>query len=449
MSAPVTLVVGMGATGRSVIRHLAGREPVLAIDTRPAPPYLDEIRASHPQVELLAPGDWPQALAVASRVVASPGLPLDHCWLRQTRAAGVPIVSDIALFLEAAAPTPVIGVTGTNGKSTVVSLLGEVLAAAGRDVAVGGNLGTPALALLAPSRDIYALELSSFQLERLERPGLSAAAVLNVDADHADRHPRLEAYAAIKRRIYAGAAHAVFNAEDPRTFPASVGAGETGPNAVALNGDPLWRLADDALVVNGVRLPTAELALRGRHNHFNVLAAAAIAWLAGVQVEHQRGALRGFAGLPHRCEHVATIDGVAYVNDSKATNVGACCAALEGLANGRGNIVLIAGGDGKGSSFDKLAAATRRHVSRAFLIGRDAGRIEQALGDAAETAPAASMAHAVRLARASARPGDTVLLSPACASFDMYANFEARGDAFAAAVRALAPCPRGRTAASA
>ena len=437
MSGPVTLVVGMGVTGRSVIRHLAGRERVLAIDTRPVPPYRDEIRANHPEVEILAPDDWPRGLDVASRVAVSPGLPPDHCWMRQTRAAGVPIVSDIVLFLEAAAPTPVIGVTGTNGKSTVVSLLGEVLAAAGRNVAVGGNLGTPALTLLGPSRDIYALELSSFQLERIERPGLSVAAVLNVDADHTDRHPRLDAYAAIKRRIYAGATHAVFNADDPGTFPDRVGAGETGANAIALNGDPLWRLADDALVVNGARLTTAELALRGRHNHFNVLAAAAIAWLAGVDVERQRGALAGFAGLPHRAEHVATIDGVAYVNDSKATNVGACCAALEGLGNGRGNVVLIAGGDGKGASFDKLAAVARSHVSRALLIGRDAERIEQVLGDATETVRVGNMARAVRLARAAARPGDTVLLSPACASFDMYANFEARGDAFVAAVRAL------------
>lgn len=445
-----TAVIGLGATGRSVIRHLDGRERLLAIDTRAKPPFLDAVRADHPDVEVLAPRDWPRALAVADRVVVSPGVPLEHCLARSAAAAGLPLTSDIALFREAAQDKPVLGVTGTNGKSTVVALLGELLAGAGLRAGVGGNLGTPALDLLAADRDVYVLELSSFQLERLERPELAVAALLNVSADHGDRHADLDAYAAAKRRIFAGAANVVFNADDPRTSPGrDWQAGhlrKDAGQAIALNGDAGWRLDHEALVVDGKRLATRELALAGRHNHFNVLAAAAVARLAGVEVARLAGVevgrlqrvLTTFRGLPHRTQRVATVGGVTFVNDSKATNVGACVAALEGLGDGERNIALIAGGDGKGASFADLAAAVRRHVSCAVLIGRDAGRIEHALRGHTRTTRAVDMADAVRSARAAAGRGGIVLLSPACASFDMYANFEARGEAFATAVRQLA-----------
>ena len=437
-----TAVIGLGATGRSVIRHLDGRERLLAIDTRAKPPFLDAVRADHPDVEVLAPRDWPRALAVADRVVVSPGVPLEHCLARSAAAAGLPLTSDIALFREAAQDKPVLGVTGTNGKSTVVALLGELLAGAGLRAGVGGNLGTPALDLLAADRDVYVLELSSFQLERLERPELAVAALLNVSADHGDRHADLDAYAAAKRRIFAGAANVVFNADDPRTspgraWPAGHLRSDAG-QAIALNGDAGWRLDHEALVVDGKRLATRELALAGRHNHFNVLAAAAVACLAGVEVGRLQRVLTTFRGLPHRTQRVATVGGVTFVNDSKATNVGACVAALEGLGDGERNIALIAGGDGKGASFADLAAAVRRHVSCAVLIGRDAGRIEQALRGHTRTTRAVDMADAARSARAAAGRGGIVLLSPACASFDMYANFEARGEAFATAVRQLA-----------
>lgn len=437
-----TAVIGLGATGRSVIRHLDGRERLLAIDTRAKPPFLDAVRADHPDVEVLAPRDWPRALAVTDRVVVSPGVPLEHCLARSAAAAGLPLTSDIALFREAAQDKPVLGVTGTNGKSTVVALLGELLAGAGLRAGVGGNLGTPALDLLAADRDVYVLELSSFQLERLERPDFAVAALLNVSADHGDRHADLDAYAAAKRRIFAGAANVVFNADDPRTSPGGAWrAGhlrEDAGRAIALNGDVDWRLDDEALVVDGKRLATRELTLAGRHNHFNVLAAAAVARLAGAEVDRLHRVLTAFRGLPHRTQRVATVGGVTFVNDSKATNVGACVAALEGLGDGERNIALIAGGDGKGASFADLAAAVRRHVSCAVLIGRDAGRIEQALRGHTRTTRAVDMADAVRSARAVAGRGGIVLLSPACASFDMYANFEARGEAFATAVRQLA-----------
>ena len=432
-----TLVVGLGATGRSVIDHLAGRDRLLAIDTRPAPPFLAAVRERHPQVEVVAPDDYRGALAAADRVVMSPGVSLDHCLARAARAAGKPLTSDIALFLDAAGSVPVVGVTATNGKSTVVSLVGALCAAAGLDAGVGGNLGAPALDLLKRGRDLYVLELSSFQLERLARPALAVAALLNVSADHADRHPNFKAYAAAKQRIYRGARKIVFNARDQATAPrrrADVAAERTP--TVALNGDAGWRLDGDDLVLNGERLPAAELALRGRHNHFNALAAAAVAWQAGVDIGRQRRALTRFQGLPHRAEHVATVAGVAFVNDSKATNVGACAATLAGLAAGR-NVILIAGGDAKGATFQALVPMARRHVARLVHFGRDGPLLARALDGVAPIDQAADMGEAVRLAAAAAAPGDIVLLSPACASFDMYANFAARGDDFRAQARAL------------
>ena len=427
MNAITTIVFGLGDTGHSCIRHLAGHMRVLAFDTRTAPPYLDAVRNDFPQVELLAERDMPRALREAERMLVSPGIPLDHGWVAAARSAGLAISSDIELFLQAV-DVPVIGITGTNGKSTVATLVGKMLAASGRDTGTGGNLGVPALDLLADGRDAFVLELSSFQLERLPPPALAVAAVLNVSADHLDRHSDVETYAACKRRIYGGAERAVFNALDARTRPPAA------IPAIACNGERRWRVNDDVVIVDGCQLPVSALALRGSHNHANVVAAAAVAHQAGVQVGEHLDVLMRFAGLPHRGMLVAEQDDVAYVDDSKATNVGACAASLEGFGNGAKDIVLIAGGDGKGAVFDDLAEPVARHVSRLVLLGRDAKMLGQALGDAAETVYAADMQDAVRLARAAARPGDTVLLSPACASFDMYPNFAARGDDFAAVV---------------
>ena len=432
MSRRTTIVIGLGATGYSCVRHLAASDRVLAIDTRAAPPFLQAVQRELPQVEILAPRHWHGALRAAERVVVSPGIALDHCLVATARAAGAAITSDIELFLAAAA-APVVGITGTNGKSTVATLVGELLAAAGADVGVGGNLGTPALDLLAEDRDGYVLELSSFQLERLRRPGLAVAAVLNVSADHLDRYPSLDAYAASKRRIYAGAGRAVFNALDPRTAPDA-----SMSDAIALHRDPRWRLDGDDLVADGARLPTAALAMQGRHNHGNALAALAIAHQAGVGVAAAKPVLSRFQGLPHRATVVAEVGGVTFVNDSKATNVGACLAALAGFGNGAGNIVLIAGGDAKGASFDALGSAVARHVGQLVLLGRDADVIAQALAGAAPTARARDMGDAVRIAHNVARPGDVVLLSPACASFDMYADYRARGDHFTAMVQEFA-----------
>lgn len=430
------IVIGLGATGFSCVKHLcAGRDSadrVLALDTRPSPPFADAVRTGFPEVEILALDDFPRALRTAGRVVVSPGIPLDHCLVRQARAAGVALTSDIELFLDSAG-APVVGITGTNGKSTVTALASELLTASGLSAPAGGNLGTPALDLLADGVDAYVLELSSFQLERIEAPGLAVGAILNVTADHQDRYVDLKAYVAAKQRIYAGAKCAVYNADDPLTVPAADFQGRT----IALNQDPSWRLDDD-LVIAGARVPVADMALKGRHNHFNALAAAAIAHQlteAPVATTHRalKRALSG--GLPHRAASVAEVGGVAFIDDSKATNVGAVVAALDGLGTGDRNIVLIAGGDAKGASFEALRPVVARHVSHLVLIGRDAETLERGLAGCAPVLRAQGMRHAVRLAGQHARQGQSVLLSPACASFDMYSSYEARGRDFEDAVR--------------
>ena len=432
MTGPTTLILGLGATGYSCIRHLAGRERLAVFDTRQAPPFLGAVRSEYPDVDIVDAAAWPDALGAARRVVASPGIAMDHEAVVAAQAAEVPVTSDIGLFL-AAARRPVVGITGTNGKSTVATLVGKLFAAAGRHVGVGGNLGTPALDLLGEDMDGYVLELSSFQLERLDRPGLAVGAVLNVSADHLDRYPDLASYAAAKRRIFRGAQRAVHNADDPRTRP------DDAVPGIALNGDPDWCIDADELVIGGRRVQADALALSGRHNQFNVLAAAAI--VHQVEVEADIGALVGFRGLPHRSHLVAEVDGVSYVDDSKATNVGACLAALDGFGTGEKNLVLIAGGDAKGACFDALADAVRRHVSRLVLIGRDAGRLDAALGNVVPAVRVDGMGEAVAVARDAAHAGDTVLLSPACASLDMYTDFGERGEDFAAQVQRLG---RGR-----
>ena len=436
MSGRGTIVIGLGATGFSCIRHLCGRrsasERLFAVDTRPAPPFADAVRDGFGEVEILAPDDFGRALGDAERAVVSPGLALDHCLVRAARRAGLALTSDIELFL-AAADAPVVGITGTNGKSTVTALVAELLAASGLKAPAGGNLGTPALDLLDADADAYVLELSSFQLERLDTPGLAVAALLNITPDHQDRYADAAAYVEAKRRIYRGARCAVYNADDRLTVPDAEFAGRR----IALNADPAWALDTD-LIVGGERVSATEIGLQGRHNHFNALAAVAVAHqFANVSLPNSRRALRAAlsGGLPHRSAFVAEAAGVRFIDDSKATNVGATIAALDGFGTGERNIVLIAGGDAKGASFRALAAAVARHVSDVVLIGRDADAVAQALRGSAALHRADDMRHAVRLAGGRACAGQTVLLSPACASFDMYESFAARGDDFANAVR--------------
>jgi UDP-N-acetylmuramoylalanine--D-glutamate ligase len=434
------LVVGLGRTGVSCARFLARRGHAVAVtDTRIEPPGLAQLRGELPDVALFLGGFDRSAFAAAELVVVSPGVSADEPLIREARARGVPVLGDVELFAREAR-APIVAITGSNGKSTTTLLLGEMARVAGRRVAVGGNLGEPALDLLDPAVELYVLELSSFQLETTESLAPAVAAVLNVSADHLDRHPDLATYAALKARVFQRATVAVVNRDDPVVAAMPGGAERCGFTL----GEPaegdygLRQVSGATWLCRGASplVPAADLQIPGRHNLANALAALAMGHALGLRLSAMREALRGFTGLPHRTQLVGERGGVRYYDDSKGTNVGATAAALEGFADGSGaRTVLIAGGDGKGQDFAPLAPAFRGKVRHAVLIGRDARRMGAAIEGACEVTYAASMEEAVAAARRAARPGDTVMLSPACASLDMFRDYAHRGDVFAAAVR--------------
>lgn len=439
------VIVGLGRTGLSCARHLAARGWRLAVtDTRAAPPEAARLAQLDPGIPVRLGGLDPQLLEGAQWVVVSPGVSQADPFFAQARARGLPVVGDIELFAREAA-APVAGITGTNGKSTVTTLVGRMAARAQWRVRVGGNLGLPALDLLMPEEgggpaELYVLELSSFQLETTESLRLKAAALLNITPDHLDRHRSLAGYAQAKARIFAGCETAVINLDDPlvaglpppgvRTLGFSLRPLEGADYQLAPTGDALgW------LIRRGEALmPATELKIKGLHNVANALAALATGEALGLPLPPMLAELADFAGLPHRSQWVAEVAGVTYVNDSKGTNVGATVAAVSGLA---GPLVLIAGGEGKGQDFAPLAAALAGKVRHTVLIGRDAPLLVTALEGVCELTRCGSLEEAVRVAAAAARPGDTVLLSPACASLDMFRDYTERGAVFTCAVREL------------
>jgi UDP-N-acetylmuramoylalanine--D-glutamate ligase len=443
------LVVGAGVSGLSCVRHLLAQGAnVRVLDSRLQPPQLAEVRALLPAQAIFL-GDWPAAaFASVDEIVVSPGVSLEEPALAAAAARGLPLLGDIELFARAAT-RPVVAITGSNGKSTVTTLVGDLLAGTGLKVAVGGNLGTPALELLTgPQPDAYVLELSSFQLERTASLAPAAACVLNLSPDHIDRHGCFAAYAAAKARVLHGAAVAVLNRDDAAV--AALADGLAVGQRVVWFGLGAPRGASDFGLVdrdgalhlargNEALLPASALRLPGRHNIANALAALALVDALGVPLDKTLPALAAFTGLPHRTQFVAEHAGIAWYDDSKGTNVGATLAAIAGLAPTRpsGRLVLILGGQGKGQEFAPLRAALAAHGRGAVLIGEAADAIAAAIGDAVPCQRAADMSGAVTAAAALARPGDGVLLSPACASFDMFSGYAARGAAFACAVQAL------------
>lgn len=444
----MTLIAGMGKTGLSAARFLARRgESFAAADSRSAPPLLAEWQARFPRVELHL-GAFDAALFVDQRrIITSPGIPLQESALRAAAQAGVEVLGDIELFARYA-DAPVVGISGSNGKSTVTTLLAEMATGAGLAVRVGGNLGTPALDLLlesdeAGAPDLYLLELSSFQLESVSTLNCRAASVLNLSADHLDRHGSLTAYAAIKRRIFRGDGVQVLNADDEQVRRMAE-SGRTlrwfGLGAPVNEQDyGLLQINDQSWLAQGKQpvLPCAELKVAGQHNWANALAALALGDALGLERAPMLAALRAFTGLPHRCQRIASMSGVDWYDDSKGTNVGSTVAALTGMPANK--VVLIAGGDGKGQDFSPLRAAVAAHARAVVLIGRDAPLIAEALADAAPIVQAGdSLERAVSESALRAQPGDAVLLSPACASFDMFADYVQRAEAFRAAVQGLA-----------
>jgi len=433
-------VLGLGATGLSCARFLAARGArVAAFDTRARPPNLDAARTLGVEVHC---GDLDaRSLDGYSHVAVSPGVPLAEPALVAARARGADVVGDLEIFAWHAR-APIAAVTGSNGKSTVTTLVWQILEAGGRRVRAGANLGTPALDLIeSPEPDAYVLELSSFQLDLTDSLAPTVAAVLNITADHIDRHGSFAAYRDAKARILAGAAHVVLNADDPAVaaLAARIAAPVTLDWIAPDSADPThYRVAAHAgerwLWAAGTPvMPVAELRIAGRHNEFNALAALAMTTRLDVEVGAQRRALAAFEGLAHRCRLVAEAHGVRWFNDSKGTNIGATIAAIEGLVSS-GRAILIAGGQGKGADFRELRAAVAARVRLAILLGEDARLIADAIGDLCEVHFVTDVEAAVRAAAARVQPGEIVLLSPACASLDMFRNYEERGRVFEAAV---------------
>jgi UDP-N-acetylmuramoylalanine--D-glutamate ligase len=436
-----TLLVGLGVTGVSCVRYLARLgQRIRVLDSRPEPPGLKELGPLREGLELILGSFDTAALDGVAEVVVSPGVSLEEPLLVEARRRGLALLGDIEIFARVA-PSPIAAITGSNGKSTVTTLLAELATAGGLRVRAGGNLGPPALDLLAGDvPDCYLLELSSFQLETTDSLRPRAACVLNITPDHIDRHHSLERYVAAKARILSGAQIVVLNRQDRavmamwdgRTRCIRFGLDAPGPDDYGLIDGP-----EGAVLARGLEplLPAARLKLRGRHNCANALAALAMAEALGLEPRELLDALADFPGLPHRSEWVAEHGGVTWINDSKGTNVGAAVAAVTGM---EGPVVLIAGGDGKGADFQPLATAARGRVRAALLLGRDAPALERVLAEACPTLRVAGIEEAVSEAARIAEAGDTVLLSPACASTDMYRDFAERGRRFAAAVRSLA-----------
>ncbi len=434
-----TLVVGLGKSGLSCVDFLlAHGVPVAVTDSRAAPPGLARLQDEHGAVRVVSGSFDVGLFQWAQRLVVSPGVCVEQPLIVAARERGVEVLGDIELFARFAR-APVIAITGSNGKSTVTELLGRMARNAGRDVRVGGNIGIPALELLqATEPDVYVLELSSFQLETTFSLNAAAAVVLNVSADHMDRYRDMAHYASAKQRVYRGDGLMVINRDDSlvrdmaqtgRSISFGLhtpGAGQFG--VIEYEGDSWLARGDDPL------MPVAELRMAGEHNRANALAALALGEALSLPMAGMLDSLRQFPGLPHRTQWVAEHHGVRWYNDSKGTNVGATLAAIEGLP---GPLVLIAGGRGKGADFTPLHAAISNKVSAVVLLGEDADEIEAALRGAVPILHARDMADAVQRAASVAQVGDTVLLSPACASFDMFAGFEAHGDAFMTAVSAL------------
>lgn len=438
-----TAIVGMGATGLSAARFLSsiGKSFVFA-DSRSEPPRLSEVREQYPDVSLML-GPFAEDLLLGfDRVVVSPGVSLEEPALVAARERGVKLIGDVELFLEQAT-APVIVITGSNGKSTVTTLLGKMAEACELSVGVGGNLGTPMLDLLDKRHQLYVIELSSFQLELVTDTQGAIAGLLNISPDHMDRYAGLQQYHAAKHRIFLGASRVINNRQDPLTNPllsTSVKQSSFGLNKPDLGSFGLIDDQGQQWLACGLQqlMPVSEVAIKGTHNIANALAALALGQAAGLEMSAMLETLKTYSGLPHRCEHIATIDNVMYIDDSKGTNVGATIAALNGFGDSAAaKLILIAGGQGKEQDFSKLQKPVKQFVKQAALFGEDAALIAAALQGTTQVELCDSLEDAVAKAHANAESGDIVLLSPACASFDMFSGFEQRGRCFQNAVKAV------------
>ncbi|MEN8292423.1 UDP-N-acetylmuramoyl-L-alanine--D-glutamate ligase [Acinetobacter radioresistens] len=438
------VVAGLGISGVSAVNFLHERGYQVAVtDSRTHPPGHDQIPAgiqtSFGQLDT-------ELLLQAEEIILSPGLAPQLPEIQQAIAKGIPVVGDIQL-LRRATEMPIVAITGSNAKSTVTILIGLMAKKAGKKVAVGGNLGRPALDLLKDQPELIILELSSFQLETTSLLNAEVAVVLNMSEDHLDRHGDMLGYHAAKHRIFQGVKKVVFNRDDALSrplVPDAVPVQSFGLNAPDMNQYGVLRDTDGTLWLARGRerlLKSTEMYIQGTHNIANALACLALGEAIGLPLDSMLETLKSFKGLAHRCEYVDTVNNVRYYNDSKGTNIGATLAAIEGLgaaiAPRKGKVVVILGGQGKGQDFKALRAAVQQYVKTVVLIGEDALKIEQSIEGSTEILKAATLQEAVQLCHAKADAEDVVLLSPACASFDMFKGYDDRGHQFVACVKAL------------
>lgn len=426
------LIVGLGKSGLSVARHLGARSQRFAVaDSRETPPNLALFRAEFAQVPLLLGRFDAEHFSAYKTLIVSPGVSLEEPAIRAACAAGARIVGDIELFA-GEVQAPVIAITGSNGKSTVTTLVAAMAEHAGRRVAVGGNLGTPALDLLAPpAADVYVLELSSFQLETTYSLAPKAAVVLNLSPDHLDRYADMDAYAQAKAAVYRNAAVCVVNRDDAGAAALAGGECQQSFGLDEPKGSQfgICELEGANWLCHGTQalMPQSAVRMAGRHGVANALAALALGEAIGLPMAAMLEVLQSFTGLAHRCQWVAKVAGVDWYNDSKGTNVGATLAAVNGLS---APVVVILGGIGKGQDFTVLRETLSTRARAVVVFGQDRALIGAALRDTVSLTQVSDLAAAVNTAAALAQPGDAVLLSPACASFDQFSGFEARGDYF-------------------
>tara|TARA_B100000953_G_scaffold123161_1_gene101496 strand:+ start:2604 stop:3962 length:1359 start_codon:yes stop_codon:yes gene_type:complete len=436
------VIVGLGKTGLSCFRYLSNQGLNVAItDSREEPPELLELRAEFESASVYLGQINEQVLLASDQIILSPGVSLDNKSIKLSIENNIPVFGDIELFCQKA-QAPIIAVSGSNGKSTVTTIVAEMTRLAGLKTYVGGNIGIPALDLLSDSSpDLYVLELSSFQLETTYSLNAHASVVLNVSPDHMDRYSSLKDYANTKKRIYSGQGLMVLNKDEEYihsimdskrdTIYFSLGAPE-GENFGLINhNNEVWLSQGNEKIIN-----KNQLKIKGEHNISNALAAMALAGAVNVPTNIMADVLKNFTGLEHRCQLVREIDNVSWYNDSKATNVGACIASITGLCE-LGNIILIAGGDSKGADLSGLNPIVKKYIKRVFLFGMDANKLADVMGSDVDKEFVNNMNEAVKGASKIADPDDIVLLAPACSSLDMYKNYQQRGDAFISAIDAL------------
>jgi len=436
------VIVGLGKTGLSCFRYLSNQGLNVAItDSREEPPELLELRAEFESASVYLGQINEQVLLASDQIILSPGVSLDNKSIKLSIENNIPVFGDIELFCQKA-QAPIIAVSGSNGKSTVTTIVAEMTRLAGLKTYVGGNIGIPALDLLSDSTpDLYVLELSSFQLETTYSLNAHASVVLNVSPDHMDRYSSLKDYVNTKKRIYSGQGLMVLNKDEEYihsiidskrdTIYFSLGAPE-GENFGLINhNNEVWLSQGNEKIIN-----KNQLKIKGEHNISNALAAMALAGAVNVPTNIMADVLKNFTGLEHRCQLVREIDNVSWYNDSKATNVGACIASITGLCE-LGNIILIAGGDSKGADLSGLNPIVKKYIKRVFLFGIDANKLADVMGSDVDKEFVNNMNEAVKGASKIADPDDIVLLAPACSSLDMYKNYQQRGDAFISAIDAL------------